>query len=587
MEVLMPDIALRLADDVLVLDGAMGSLLLAEGIEADAHPMFSNIADADLIRSIHKRYLLAGAQAITTNSFGGSKTRLAAHGLADLADELNRAAVKIARSCGAQHVLADVGPCGLLMAPFGTARFDQVFSEYAEQISSLAAEEPDAILIETMIDIADARAAVMAARSVCRLPVFVTISCNEQGVMPLSGTDPATAAVILQAAGADAIGLNCGVGIEAMLPLVEEMATVTDLPLIAQPNLGLPKTLPNGQPAWDGSADQMAEAAWTLRQLGVSMIGSCCGSTPTHTAAVFAAVGLTDSLLAGRSDRSGLVLACPGGHVRIAVDQPCKIIGERITPTNNPRLTADLAAGDLTRTVDLAIKQVQAGADLIDVNINAGEIDIVAVLPALVSELGYSIRAPLVFDCQNPKALEAALSVYPGRALINSVNASKQSLDRVLPLARRFGAAVIAMCTNGRELPASVQQRVDLALRIREAAHLCGLTDDDLLYDVLALAAVAADTAFDDAVAAVAALSARGMLTVLAVSNISFKLEERSEMNARFTAAVIEAGLSAVILNPNDNQVMTAFHTASEKRDQSLVSAGSKTRRQIAGQLCV
>jgi len=248
----MPDIGLRFGKDTIIVDGAMGTMLQREGISSDECLLLLNVLDDELITMIHERYKLAGAQVITSNSFGGTRTKLAEYGLEDRLEELNRAAVRLARQVSPEHVFADVGPCGLVLEPLGRAGFEQVFAEYAEQISALALESPDAILIETMTDIADARCAVLAAKSVCELPVFVTCTFDIAGRMPLSGTDPQTAAVILEAVGADVVGINCSLGPSQFLPLITEMAQATALPLIVQPNAGMPMLNAAGQTVYSG-----------------------------------------------------------------------------------------------------------------------------------------------------------------------------------------------------------------------------------------------------------------------------------------------------------------------------------------------
>ncbi|MDR0346759.1 MAG: homocysteine S-methyltransferase family protein, partial [Coriobacteriales bacterium] len=290
----MADIRLRFDRDVVVVDGAMGTMLQREGISSDECAMLLNVLDPETILSIHERYRLAGAHALTTNSFGGTRAKLAEYGLEERVEDLNRAAVRLAKTARPDHVLADVGPCGLLLEPLGRATFDEVFEQYAEQISALASEGPDAILIETMADIADARCALLAARSVCDLPVFVSCTFDATGHMELSGTDPATAAVILEAAGASVIGMNCGLGPEQLLPLLERMAQATGLPLIVQPNAGLPQLDASFRAYYTGTANDFADAAVAFRRAGAQFIGSCCGSTPAFTSAIYATVGESD-----------------------------------------------------------------------------------------------------------------------------------------------------------------------------------------------------------------------------------------------------------------------------------------------------
>ncbi|MBI5232410.1 MAG: homocysteine S-methyltransferase family protein, partial [Coriobacteriales bacterium] len=381
----MPDILMRLGREVLVVEGAMGTMLQRAGLPAGECPEFLNVTAPDMVAGVHKLYRLAGADCCITNTFGGSRPKLDEYGLGDRVEELNRAAVRIASQYGAPHVLADVGPSGKVLEPLGETTFDELFDVYAEQIAALAAEAPDAILIETMTDIAEARCAVLAARSVTELPVIATVTIGSAGRMDLSGTDAATAAVILEAAGASAVGVNCGLGPEQMLPLLEEMAEATALPLIVQPNAGMPVLNSVGETIFPGTPDEFYEWAGRAADAGAAMIGSCCGSTPAFTAEIAAAV--SDRDVVERPARSaGVVLAGPRSCVRIggAPDAPVRVIGERINPTGKPQLAAELAEGRFSLVRSFAIEQQQAGADLLDVHVGAAGVDEVAVLPAAV-----------------------------------------------------------------------------------------------------------------------------------------------------------------------------------------------------------
>lgn len=553
----MPDIEMRLGRDVLVVDGAMGTMLQRGGVPAEQCPEQLNVTAPEIIADIHHNYVLAGADCVSTNTFGGTRAKLDEYGLGDQVVELNRAAVRIARKSGAQHVLADVGPTGRVLAPLGKAGFDEVFAMFVEQIEALAAEEPDAIFIETMTDIAEARCAVLAARSVCDLPVFASVSFGLSGRMELSGTDPATAAVILEAAGASVVGMNCGLGPEQMLPLVEQMAEATSLPLIVQPNAGLP-TLVDGKTVFPGTPDEMGLAAARFVELGASLVGSCCGSTPTFTGAI---VDFAKQVKLSQRPavHAGIVLAGPRGVARVGAGLPFSVIGERINPTGKKHLADSLREGSMTVVREFASQQQEAGAHLLDVNVGAVGVDAALLLPQAVMTLVGMSDLPLVLDNTDPAALEPALRAYPGRALINSVNGGEESMSTVLPLARRYGAAVVVLALDDEGIPDTAEGRLAIVDRVRKRAHAFGLSDRDLIVDCLTMTAATDPRAAATTLDAVRTVSREwGLATVLGVSNVSHGLPGRPQLNAAFLAMAAGNGLHAAIINPSDVAAMEA-----------------------------
>jgi len=557
----MPDIAIRLGRDVLVVDGAMGTMLQRAGVPAEQCPEQLNVTAPELVEELHRNYVLAGADCVTTNSFGGTRAKLAEWGLSDEVEAFNRAAVRVARRSGAQHVLADVGPTGLVLEPLGPATFDEMYALFAEQIAALAAEEPDAVIIETMTDIAEARCAVLAAREVCDLPVIASVTFGLSGRMDLSGTDPETAAVVLEAAGASVIGMNCGLGPEQMLPLAERMAAATSLPVIVQPNAGLPK-LVDGETVFPGTADEMGLAAARFVDLGATLVGSCCGSTPAFTGAI-SDFARQRPVVTGRTGIPGTVIAGPRGIARIGGGAPLAVIGERINPTGKKRLAESLREGSGTVVREFAVEQQQAGAHALDVNVGAAGVDAAEALPRVVGTLLSVTDLPLVLDTTDPAALERALARYPGRALVNSVNGGDASMATVLPLAARYGAAVVVLALDDDGIPETAEGRLAIVDRVRAAAHEAGLTDADLVVDCLTLTAAADAAGARTTLDAVRAVSAeRGLATVLGVSNVSHGLPARPALNAAFLAMAAGAGLDAAIINPSDAEAMRAVAAA-------------------------
>jgi len=560
----MPDIRMRLGRDLLVIDGAFGTMLHKHEFIAGQCPEQLNVIAEDIVAGIHHDFVITGADCVTTNSFGGTRVKLAEYGLGDQVEELNRAAVQIAKSSGAQHVLADVGPTGLVMQPLGEADFEYVFELFAEQISALFSAGPDAILIETMTDIAEARCAVLAARSVCDLPVFVTCTFGVSGRMELSGTDPATAAVILEAAGAEAVGINCGLGPEQTLPLVRQMAAATRLPLIVQPNAGIPRVV-EGVTVFPGTPDEMGEYSARFVEAGASLVGSCCGSTPAFTGAI-SDFARSVQMPGARLGLKGTALAGPRGVSVLGEGHPVRLIGERINPTGKPELAAALKSGSMSLVRQFAEEQAAAGADLLDVNVGVAGIDEEKALREAVLALSACSDLPLVLDTTNAKALEAALRVYPGRALVNSVNGGAESMATVLPLAETYGAAVVVLALDDSGIPDTVEGRVAVIERVREEAYRAGLTDADLVVDTLVMTAAIDKDAPRITVGALAAVKAMGLSTVLGVSNVSHGLPSRPALNAAFAGVAAAAGMDCAIVNPSDPVVTETLRLANIAR---------------------
>ncbi|HEY5468708.1 MAG TPA: homocysteine S-methyltransferase family protein [Coriobacteriia bacterium] len=570
----MPDILSRLGREVLVVDGAMGTMLQRAGMPSGQCPEELNVTNPEMVLEVHHAYITVGAECISTNTFGGTRPKLAEFGLGDRVEELNRAGVRLARRAGAQHILGDVGPCGLVMEPLGPATFDQVFAIFVEQITALVAESPDAIAFETFTDLAEIRCALLAARSVTDLPLIASMTFGLSGRTELSATDPETAAVVLEACGATVVGMNCGLGPEQMLPLVSQMAAATSLPLVVQPNAGLP-TLVNGQTVFPGTADEMGRYAARFAELGAALVGSCCGSSPSFTGAILDEAKRV--VLPERCGQSGVALTSVRSTVRIGAGRPLALVGEGINPTGRKALASSLRDGSLEIVRELAVDQGHAGAHMLDVNVGAAGVDAVTVLPRAVTALAGLTELPLVIDTTDPAALEVALKQYPGRALVNSVNGGEASLAAVLPLARRFGAAVVALALDDAGIPATAAGRVAVVERIRAAAHAAGLRDDDIVADCLVLTAATDSGAALTTLEAVTAVHDLGLATVLGISNVSHGLPGRPDLNAAMLALARRAGLDAAIVNPS-----AATTSVTSGAEDLLLGRDPKAERWIA-----
>ena len=538
--------ALR-GQDFLLVDGGMGTQLQARGLARDGEPPeLLCLTNADDIAAIHRDYVAAGAEVVTTNTFGASAYKL--EGRAEVA-RVYAAAAACARAAGAPYVAGDIGPTGALLEPLGTMTFEQAYEQFAEQVDAVVAAGCDLILIETMADLREAKAALLAALERSSLPVVVTMTFGEDGRTFL-GTPPEVAAEVLSSVGAHAVGLNCSLGPHELLGAAQAMARRARCPLVAQPNAGLPR-IEDGRTVYDVSPEEFAQAMDAMMDAGASIVGGCCGTTPAYTALLRAAVDARREP-APRPYEPAFVLASaqqavvlPQGSADIAV------IGERINPTGKPKLKAALRAGDIDYIVGEAVRQQEAGADILDVNVGLPELDEPAVLRQATETLASTVTLPLVFDSSDPQAIEAAARGYAGKPLINSVNGKRESLEAVLPIAKRYGCAVIGLALDETGIPPTAEGRLAVAERIVDAAQAAGIPRQDVVIDCLTMAVATNQDEAREILRAIQLVKERlGVRTVLGVSNISFGLPQRPLVNATFLAAAFGAGLDLPIINP-------------------------------------
>jgi len=555
------DFRTAIRERVLVLDGAMGTLLQERGMPPGGCPEEMNRLAPDVVAGIHSEYAVAGADILIANSFGGNRAKLAHYGLADAVSELNRRAVELARRAAGGQVFVggSVGPTGRFVEPVGDAGFDEMVAIFAEQISALAGAGADLISFETFLDIRELRAGIIACRDVCDLPVIAQMTFDDAGRTVL-GTPPTAAAVTLDALQVDVIGTNCGLGIDGVHDVLVQMRQVTPRPLIAQANAGLP-VLKDGQTLFPGTPAEMIAYHERLVALGVRIIGGCCGTTPSHIRAMRTAL---DSLPQDWTPpaRRGF-LSSRSGVAEFGGDAPCVLIGERINPTGKKGYSEELRTGKTAYVRREATAQVAAGARLLDVNCGAPGVDEAAALEQVIYAVSRACMTPLVIDTADPAALEQALKAVDGKVLINSVNGETKSLARILPLARRYGAAVIGLTLDEDGIPETAEGRVVIAKRILAAALAAGLPPQDLIVDCLTLTVSAEQKRALETLRALRLVRDElGLATALGVSNISFGLPSRPVLSSVFFAMALEAGLKAAIVNPMDERMMDAYRSA-------------------------
>ena len=557
----MRDFRKALTDRVLVLDGAMGTLLQERGLPPGGCPEEMNRIAPEAVVGVHAEYAAAGADILVANSFGGNRAKLGHYGLESAVDELNRRAVELARKAGGDQLFVggSVGPTGRFVEPVGDAGFDEMVDIFAEQISALAGAGADLISFETFLDIRELRAGVIACRDVCELPIIAQMTFDDAGRTVL-GTPPEAAAVTLDGLQVDVIGSNCGLGIDGIYDVLARMRQVTNRPLIAQANAGLP-VLKDGQTIFPGTPEEMTAYHERLISLGVRVVGGCCGTTPNHIRLMRSALG-DHSHDWTPPPRRGF-LSSRSAVAEFGGDTACALIGERINPTGKKAFTAELLAGKTAYIRREATGQVAAGAHLLDVNCGAPGVDEAASLERAVYAVTGACPAPLVIDTSDLEALERGLKAADGKVLINSVNGEAKSLEKVLPLARRYGAAVIGLTLDETGIPETAEGRVEIARRILDAALALGLPKQDLVIDCLTLTVSAEQKRALETLRALRQVRDElGLATALGVSNISFGLPSRPVLSSVFFAMALEAGLKVAIINPRDERMMDAYRSA-------------------------
>ena len=563
-------------EQVLILDGAMGTMLQERGLKPGQSPEELNLTMPEVVESVHRDYIQAGADIIITNTFGGTRFKLAHYGLEDRLVEINARAVEIARvAAGSKaYVGASIGPTGQFVEPLGEVSFDQMKAAFHEQAEALVAAGADLITLETFLDIKECRAAVIAIREVsATIPVIAMLTFDDNGRSVL-GTPPESAAITLAAAGADVVGSNCGLGVDGIYDILCRMRQVTDLPLISQANAGLPQ-LVGDRTVFPGTPDEMVAYHQRMVEIGVRIIGGCCGTTPAHIRAMKLALSSQNQHWSTENQISRATrLSSRSGWTSIGAGKSTAIIGERINPTGKKLYSQELQDGKVAYIRREALEQVQAGATLLDINVGAPGIDEPSAMQRAVFSASGAVSVPLVLDSSSPAALEAGLKAADGKVLINSVSGEAKSLRRVLPLAKKYGAAIIGLTLDKNGIPETAEGRVAVARRIRNAARRIGIPDHDIIIDCLTLTVSAEQKRAAESLRTIRMVKQRlGLSTVLGVSNISFGLPQRPIISSAFFAMAMEAGLDAAIINPKDKPMMDAWRSAMVLLNRDLQAA--------------
>ena len=534
------------------LDGGMGTQLQARGLQPGQKPELAALEMPDVLTAIHTDYANAGADILLANTFGANAKKLAGcgHTVEDVVTASIACARKAADTTGALVAL-DIGPLGELLVPAGTLSFEDAYAEFVQVIRAGAAAGADLVFLETMTDLYELKAAILAAKENCTLPIFTSMSFESRG-RTFTGCTVESYAVTAAGLGADAVGINCSLGPKEILPFAQRLcrSVPAGVPVFVKPNAGLPN--PDG--SYNLDPDDFATEMKEYAAIGVSMVGGCCGTTP----AFIAKLHETFSPLAP-ADKIPIRRSCLCTPVRFVEVNGITVVGERINPTGKKRLQQALRDGDSAYPCTQAVAQAEAGAQVLDVNAGLPGIDEAATLEQLVKDLQAVTDLPLQLDSSNPEALSRALRIYNGKPIVNSVNGETETLEKILPLCKKYGAAVVGLALDKGGIPPTVEGRVAIARRIVDAAHAAGIPDEDIYIDCLCLTASAQQEGATQTLQALTRCKKElGVRTVLGVSNISFGLPCRGYLNTTFLTMAMSAGLDLAIMNPNTPEMMAA-----------------------------
>lgn len=545
-----------LGKQMLFFDGATGTELQARGLKPGELPEGWNLSKPEIIEEVHNNYLAAGANIIKTNTFGASPIKLAGTGLD--AEQVIKAAVRIGKkACAGRNdkfVAMDIGPTGKLLAPYGDLPFEDAVAAFGKMARWGQEAGADLILIETMSDIYEIKAAILGCKENSTLPICVTMTFDEDGKL-LTGGTVAAAAAMCEALGVAAVGFNCGIGPKQVAKLLPEMLANTSLPIIINPNAGLPVER-NGKTCFEVGPEEYGKLMYELAAQGVSVAGGCCGTTPEHIRSMIAKVKLLPC--GGSRSCNKTIVASYGKAVELGADP--KIIGERINPTGKKRLKEALANNEIDYVCRLGLEQIKAGAHILDVNVGTPGIDEAAMAAKVVPALQAITDTPLQIDTSNYDAMERALRLYNGKPMLNSVNGKEDSLAHVLPLAKKYGAVLVALCLDDSGIPETAEGRIAVAEKIIARAAEYGIPSRDIVVDPLALTISTGAENAKIACQVIRYMRAKGINTVMGVSNISFGLPGREAVNSTFFTLALEAGLSCGIINPQSKAMLDAFH---------------------------
>lgn len=545
-----------LKDKILVFDGAMGTVLQTKDVPSLVVPETLNITHSNVITTIHKEYIAAGADIITTNTFGANrfKAELANVPLKNIITSAIDNAKNAVENGKDKFIALDIGPSGKVMKPYGTLDFDEAIEVFAE-IIRLANDSTDLILLETFTDLYELKAAIIAAKENSSLPIFASMSFDEHG-KTFFGATPETMVLTLEALGVSALGVNCSLGPKQLEPIVKKLTEISSIPVFVQPNAGLP-VLRDGKTTFDVSPTEFAEYARSFVGYGVNVIGGCCGTTPAHIQEVKKLIANTKPIERSIEKFAGVCSAS-----RYTDTSRVLLVGESINPTGKKILQKALRENDIEYIISIANSEVEAGADVLDINLGLPDIDEIALQEKVITKIQAISDIPLQIDTANFKAMERAARIYNGKPLLNSVNGKQEVMDEVFPIAKKYGCAVLGLTLDDNGLPKTAEARFEIAKTIIKEAQKYGIAKEDIFIDCLMLSVSAMQNQANETLKALSMVKTLGVNTILGISNVSFGLPQRPLLNRTMLTAAISYGLDAAIMNPLDSEMQDALYAS-------------------------
>ncbi len=538
----------------LIFDGAMGTELQKMGLFPGELPETWNIIHPERVASVHRAYFAAGADIVCTNTFGANLLKFEKDELKSIIE----AAVRIAKNeaPSGKFVALDIGPLGKMLAPFGDLPFERAVEIFSETVKLGAAAGVDMIALETFADTYEIKAAMLAVKENCDLPVLASCAYDATGHV-MTGGDAAAMVALLEGLGADMIGANCGVGPDLILPTAKALVEYASVPVMIKANAGLPKIV-DGKTVFTVTPEDFARDAKALAELGVSALGGCCGTTPEHIRATVAAI---KDIPCTPVEHKNTTLVSSYSHAVTLGDTP-KLIGERINPTGKKLLKEALRTGDISYILSQGANQAEAGAHILDVNVGLPEIDETEMMCRVLSELQSVLDLPLQIDTSYPATMESAARIYNGKPLLNSVNGKKESMEAVFPIAKKYGGVVVGLTLDENGIPDTVEGRTAIAERIINTAAEYGIDKKNIIIDPLTLTVATDKNAANVTLAAMKMINEKlGVATCLGVSNVSFGLPAREKINSVFFSLALNSGLDAAIMNPSSEAMMNSYRS--------------------------